>query len=513
MTTTDTTRHHETHATHGAGRTDESHTQAVAMRAWGRVRERLQTDLGETMWQTWLRQLEFLAVTDGMVYLAHASGHAVRHIKNQYAARLRMHWQAQLSGVRDIHISQKHATSPDCAQTASAHAHTPPHTNASMNNGTGTDLLFAADDLPQSPTSDATNEARDRDRPVYANEDDPSGGFLDPRMTFANFVTANPNHLAAAAAQEVANHPTVYNPLFIHGGVGLGKTHLLQAIAWCVRNKAETQKVVYLSAERFMTNFVKAVRNKEVTRFVGRVRSVDVLIMDDLHFICGKEKTQEEFFHTYNTLMSQQKQIILAADRPPKDLDLGEKLQSRLNCGMVVKINPTDFALRLKILQARVVWERNPLPQSVLEYLAQKITGNVRELEGALNRISAHTRHYGKIPSMDEINEILADIIRVNKKRITVASIQRTVVHQYGVKSAELLSRRRTQDIVRPRQIAMYLAKNLTRCSYPEIGRHFGNRDHTTIMHGVRVIEKAMAKDAEFADEVKMVEGLVKKDG
>ncbi|MCG8625214.1 MAG: DnaA/Hda family protein, partial [Proteobacteria bacterium] len=259
MTTTDNTHHHESHGSHGAGQTHksqgETHSHAVAMRAWGRVRERLQADMGETMWQTWLRKLEFLAVTDGIVYLAHSSGPAVRHIKNQYAGRLRMHWQAQLSGVRDIHISQKQVATPGDAQTASSHAHnTPPTpnntnaTNAGMNNGMGmdtdSDLLFPADDLPQSPTTDHANEARDRDRPVYANEDDPSGGFLDPRMTFTNFVTATPNHLAAAAAQEVAAHPTVYNPLFIHGGVGLGKTHLLQAIAWCVRNKTETQKII-----------------------------------------------------------------------------------------------------------------------------------------------------------------------------------------------------------------------------------------------------------------------------
>ncbi|MCG8625680.1 MAG: chromosomal replication initiator protein DnaA, partial [Proteobacteria bacterium] len=496
------------------------------MRAWERVRQCMHTDLGETMWRIWLRELEFLAFTDGTVYLAHASEVAVRHIKNQYAARLRMYWRAELPEARAVHISQKKATASTTTPMAKANA-TANTINAKQGNTqcntqdntmeisktdscanshdphasdnylcVNTDLLFSPNDLPRKPMvsseGDAyANEAKDRDRPVYANEDDPGGGFLDPRMTFANFINGTPNHLAIAAAQEVATHPNAYNPLFIHGGVGLGKTHLLQAIAWHIRNKAEVQKIVYLSAERFMTHFLHALKTNETARFMNRFRSVDVLIMDDLHFICGKQKTQEEFFHTYNTLISQHKQVILAADRSPADLSLGEKLQSRLNRGMVVKVNPTNIALRLEILKARIVWERIDLPDRVLNYLAQKITGNVRELEGALTRINGHMRLYGSIPNMEEINEILADIIRVNKKRITIASIQRMVARHYSVKPDELLSRRRTQDIVRPRQVAMYLAKNLTRCSYPEIGRHFGNRDHTTIMHGVRVIEKA----------------------
>ena len=456
-------------------------------------------DFGTTKWQHWFRQLEYAGLANGTVYLVHAAAPAVRYINSQYADLLRIYWRAELPEAQAVHISQKQTQSPEADSVTS-----------------DSDLLFAPQDLPitaSMPDSDETSEASDQDRPIFADADDTGGGFLDPRMTFANFIVGEANHLAAAAAQEIANKPTTYNPLFIHGGVGLGKTHLLQAIAWHARstNTNAKKNIVYLSAERFMTRFLHALKSKTTSQFMQRLRSVDVLIVDDVQFICGKEKTQEEFLHTYNNLIGQHKQVILAADRPPLELPLGEKLQSRLNCGMVVKIHPCDARLRLAILNARMAWEKIELPDPIVNYLAQKITGNVRELEGALTRLSGQMRHTGKTPSIDQINVILADLLRAHTKRITIADIQRIIAEYYGVKSAELLSRRRTKDIVRPRHIAMYLGKNLTRCSYPEIGRRFGNRDHSTVMHAVRTIERLMKHDSEFADEVALLRGLVRK--
>jgi chromosomal replication initiator protein len=346
---------------------------------------------------------------------------------------------------------------------------------------------------------------------VKSDSGDELGGILDQRMTFDNFIVGKPNELAYAAAMRAAESDVPsFNPLFLHGGVGLGKTHLMHAIAWHIRRRDPSRKVVYLSAEKFMYRFIRALRYRDTMQFKEQFRSVDVLMVDDVQFISGKDSTQEEFFHTFNALIDQNRQIILSADKSPTNLDgMEERLKSRLNWGMVADIHPTTFELRLGILQARAELEKINLPHKVMEYLAHKITSNVRELEGALNRLSAYASLFDVPITIDTVHEILSDLLRSSSAQISIDAIQREVARYYNIRQTEMHSNRRSRNIVRPRQIAMYLAKNLTNCSYPQIGSRFGDRDHTTVMHAVRKIEDMMTEDRQMADDVVMIRSLL----
>jgi chromosomal replication initiator protein len=346
---------------------------------------------------------------------------------------------------------------------------------------------------------------------VKSDSGDELGGILDQRMTFDNFIVGKPNELAYAAAMRAAESDVPsFNPLFLHGGVGLGKTHLMHAIAWHIRRRDPSRKVVYLSAEKFMYRFIRALRYRDTMQFKEQFRSVDVLMVDDVQFISGKDSTQEEFFHTFNALIDQNRQIILSADKSPTNLDgMEERLKSRLNWGMVADIHPTTFELRLGILQARAELEKINLPHKVMEYLAHKITSNVRELEGALNRLSAYASLFDVPITIDTVHEVLSDLLRSSSAQISIDAIQREVARYYNIRQTEMHSNRRSRNIVRPRQIAMYLAKNLTNCSYPQIGSRFGDRDHTTVMHAVRKIEDMMTEDRQMADDVVMIRSLL----
>lgn len=327
---------------------------------------------------------------------------------------------------------------------------------------------------------------------------------LDPRFKFENFVVGPSNAMAhAAALRLVESKKMPFNPLFIYGGVGLGKTHLMHAIAHALREKAPQKTVMYLSAEKFMFQFVKALRAKDTMAFKEVFRSVDVLMIDDVQFISGKEATQEEFFHTFNALIDQNKQIIISADRSPNDLPgIDDRLRSRLSWGLVADIQPTSYELRLGILKAKRDLLGVDMPDAVLEFLALKVTSNIRELEGALNRIAAHA-DVSKAPiTLETTQNVLQDLLRSHDRRITIDEIQRRVSEHYNLKVSDMHSARRSRNVARPRQIAMYLAKQLTARSLPEIGRKFGGRDHTTVMHAVRKIEELMEDDASFAQDV-----------
>jgi len=330
---------------------------------------------------------------------------------------------------------------------------------------------------------------------------------LDPRFTFDTFVVGKPNALAHAAARRVVESSSIpFNPLFLYGGVGLGKTHLMHAIAWHLKEIAPEKTVMYLSAEKFMYQFVKALRANNTMSFKDKFRSVDVLMIDDIQFISGKESTQEEFFHTFNALVDQNKQIIISADKSPSDLSgLDERLRSRLAWGLVADIHPTTYELRLGILQAKRSQLEADVPDSVLEFLALKVTSNVRELEGALNRIVAHADVAGQEITLESTQEVLQDLLRAHDRRITIDEIQRKVAEHYNLRLADMHSARRARNVARPRQVAMYLAKQLTARSLPEIGRKFGGRDHTTVMHAVRKIEELMEEDAQIAQDVDIV--------
>ena len=309
--------------------------------------------------------------------------------------------------------------------------------------------------------------------------------------------------------------PVSFNPLFLYGGVGLGKTHLMHAIAWEVKASNPEARVLYLSAEQFMYRFVSALRFKDMHGFKEMFRSVDMLMVDDVQFISGKDSTQEEFFHTFNALVEQQKQIVISADRAPGEIDgLEERIKSRLQWGLVVDLHPTDYELRLGILQAKAEaqLERNPgvrIGQGVMEFLAHRISSNVRVLEGALNRLFAYAELVGREIDLDMTQECLTDLLRVSERKVTIDEIIRKVADHYNLRMSDLLSARRARQVARPRQVAMYLAKTLTSRSLPDIGRRFGGRDHTTVIHAVRKIEELRAADVQIAEDVELLRRML----
>ena len=338
------------------------------------------------------------------------------------------------------------------------------------------------------------------------------GAPLDGRFTFDTFVVGKPNELAHAAARRVAEGgPVTFNPLFLYGGVGLGKTHLMHAIAHELSRTRPDLNVVYLSAEQFMYRFVQALRDRKMMDFKHLFRSVDVLMVDDVQFIAGKDSTQEEFFHTFNALVDQNKQIIISADRAPGEIkDLEDRIKSRLQCGLVVDLHPRDYELRLGILQTKAEQYRAQYPglvlnDGVLEFLAHRIRTNVRVLQGALTRLFAFASLVGREITMELTQDCLADVLRASERKITVEEIQRRVAEHYNIRMSDMIGPKRVRNFARPRQVAMFLCKQLTSRSLPEIGRHFGGRDHTTVMHGVRRVEELRIQDGQIAEDLEML--------
>ncbi len=369
---------------------------------------------------------------------------------------------------------------------------------------------------PRDPAPAERPAAPQRRRARAAAAEDLPGAPLDSRYTFDSFVVGKPNELAHAAARRVAEGgPVSFNPLFLYGGVGLGKTHLMHAIAHELTRHQPDMRVLYLSAEQFMYRFVQALRDRSVMDFKELFRSVDVLMVDDVQFIAGKDSTQEEFFHTFNALVDQNKQIVISADRAPGEIkDLEDRIKSRLQCGLVVDLHPTDYELRLGVLQTKLELYRTQYPglriaPGVLEFVAHKVTSNIRVLEGALTRLFAYASLVGREINLDLAQDCLADILRASDRKVTVEEIQRKVAEYYNVRLSDLIGPKRPRNIARPRQVAMYLAKVLTTRSLPDIGRRFGGRDHTTIMHGVRKIEELAAVDSQLADDIQMLRRLL----
>ena len=346
----------------------------------------------------------------------------------------------------------------------------------------------------------------------FPKDNELTGAQLDKRFTFDAFVVGKPNELAHAAARRVAEGGDVsFNQLFLYGGVGLGKTHLMHAIAWELSNRRPDINVLYLSAEQFMYRFVQALRERKMMDFKQLFRSVDILMVDDVQFIAGKGSTQEEFFHTFNALVDQNKQIIISGDRAPGEIkDLEDRIKSRLQSGLVVDLHPTDYELRLGILQSKVERQKQQYPElsidnNVLEFLALRISTNVRVLEGALTRLFAFASLIGRHITLEVAQDCLADVLRASERKITVEEIQRKVSEHYNIRLSDMIGPKRLRTYARPRQIAMFLSKQLTSRSLPEIGRRFGGRDHTTVMHGVKRIEELRAQDGQIAEDLEML--------
>ena len=474
---------------------DGHSSPAILADRWRRVRSRLQAELGEATFNSWFKQIELVGAEDGRVMLSVPTRFIRNWVVSHYADRLAELWADEDAAYTRVEVS---------VSTDGSALHKP----AAVSLG---ETAPACDAAPALHVSQPAPSGLPQ-----GFEDAGVGAPLDPRFTFEAFVVGKSNELAHAAARRVAEATDVtFNPLFLYGGVGLGKTHLMHAIAWEIRTRHPERKVLYLSAEKFMYQFVRALRFKDTMAFKQQFRSVDVLMIDDVQFISGKDSTQEEFFHTFNALIDHNRQVIISADRSPSDLDgIEERIRSRLGWGLAADIHPTDYELRLGILQAKAdeMMQRNgpvAIPSGVLEFLAHRIVSNVRELEGALKRVVAYASLVGRPITPEMTQEVLRDLLRSNDRKITIEEIQRRVAEYYNVRLADMLSARRARAVARPRQVAMYLSKQLTTRSLPEIGRKFGGRDHTTVIHAVRKIDELRQADSGIEEDVDLLRRML----
>ncbi|WP_054008240.1 chromosomal replication initiator protein DnaA [Cypionkella psychrotolerans] len=450
----------------------------MTQEAWGKVRETLAKRIGKNNFTSWIEPLRWAGLTNGVARFEVPTTFFGDWVSRNYSDHILglLNAEGHAAGRTEFFVPMTQAANAPVAPLAA--------------------------DKP----ARAAKPSRNR------SDDDLPGATLDSRFTFDSFVVGKPNELAHAAARRVAEGgPVTFNPLFLYGGVGLGKTHLMHAIAHELQARQPQLRVLYLSAEQFMYRFVQALRDKQIMDFKELFRSVDVLMVDDVQFIAGKDSTQEEFFHTFNALIDQNKQIVISADRAPGEIkDLEDRIKSRLQCGLVVDLHPTDYELRLGILQQKAEYYRQQykglaISTGVLEFLAHRITTNVRVLEGALTRLFAFASLVGREITLELVQDCLADILRASDRKLTIEEIQRKVAEHYNIRLSDMIGPKRLRNIARPRQVAMYFAKQLTSRSLPEIGRRFGGRDHTTIMHGVRKIEELMSTDSQLSDDLQLL--------
>ncbi|SVA13981.1 uncharacterized protein METZ01_LOCUS66835 [marine metagenome] len=449
---------------------------------WLNLKKDLKKIVGDTAYNNWLKQLTFLSVKDQTISFSVPTKFLRDWVVNNYADKIKNQCKNYIKNIEAIKFVVKPAGGRVVPGTARTIKNTDNQWKSSLD--------------------------------IRSNQSSSSNDFgapLDPRFTFDNFVVGKPNELAFAASQRVAESENVtFNPLFLYGGVGLGKTHLMHAIGWKIKEKSPDRKVIYLSAEKFMYQFVRALRYKDTSAFKEQFRSIDILMIDDVQFISGKDNTQEEFFHTFNALIEQNRQIVISADKSPSDLDgVQERLKSRLGCGLVADIHPTTYELRLGILIEKAQKRGVEIPSKVLEFLSHRIVSNVREMEGALNRLVAHATLVGTSITVETAQVVLQDLLKSNNRKITIEEIQKKVAEHFNIRLTDMHSPRRSRSVARPRQIAMYLAKSNTSRSLPEIGRKFGGRDHTTVMHAVKKIEELKQEDNNFNEDIELLKRLI----
>lgn len=460
--------------------------------AWSDVRNILRGSVGENNFITWIEPLRLAELRDGVARLTAPTNFVANWVNRNFAEHI---LRGLASSGQEVHRVEITVDAQPAGRTTGA----------------------GADDAARSVQKAITAPGRPASAPARSSEEgDLPGATLDARFTFDNFVVGKPNALAHAAARRVAEGGTVtFNPLFLYGGVGLGKTHLMHAIAWELHSRQPGLRVLYLSAEQFMYRFVQALRERQIMDFKSLFRSVDVLMVDDVQFIAGKDSTQEEFFHTFNALVDQNKQIVISADRAPGEIkDLEARISSRMQCGLVVDLHPTNYELRLGILHRKAAqfaqsYGSIKIEDGVFEFLAHRITTNVRVLEGALQRLFAFSSLIGQEVTLDMVQDCLSDMLRSSERRVTVEEIQRKVAEHFNIRLSDMLGPKRTRTIARPRQIAMYLSKEMTSRSLPEIGRRFGGRDHTTILHGVRKVVEMRAQDNQLNEDIELLRRLL----
>lgn len=436
---------------------------------WRQVASDLHTQYGDALYKSWFSKINFLEASLNTVILATPTNFIRDWVKSRYSQAILHLLKSYDQNIRLLEIVTRESA--------------------------GHKIIF------QAPLPDTDIKADNDSEGIFST--------LDVRFTFDNFVVGGPNELAYAAARAVAESSSAVaesNPLFLYGGVGLGKTHLMHAIAWYIKQNNPKRKVIYMSAEKFMYQFVKALRNKDVMSFKEEFRSVDVLMIDDIQFISGKDSTQEEFFHTFNTLIDNNRQMVISCDRSPSDLDnIEDRVKSRLGWGLVADVHSTTYELRLGILESKLEQMNIHIPKDVIEFLAAKITSNVRELEGALNKVIAHSTLVGREVTLENTQNILRDLLRSNERIITIEDIQKKVAERYNIKYSDMSSPRRMRSIARPRQVAMYLSKMLTPKSLTDIGKKFGKKDHTTVMHAIKKVEELCETDLEFREELSLL--------
>ena len=453
--------------------------------SWIRVRLKLKSKLGENIYKNWIESLELVKIEKKSAVFNVSNSFIANWIDRNYRETIIETFKNEEIFIDEILFDYNNVNSPSFSNEENSYKIKDNKSSHLKHNLDNKNI-----ELPSSP--------------------------LDKRFTFDRFVVGKPNELAHAAAKRVSETgPVTFNPLFLYGGVGLGKTHLMHAIAWQIKKTNPYSRMLYLSAEQFMYRFVQALRFKDMYGFKEIFRSVDILMVDDVQFIAGKESTQDEFFHTFNALVEQGKQLVISGDRAPGEIDgLEDRIKSRLAWGLVVDLHPTDYELRLGILQSKVEIQSKLHPgininNGILEFLAHRISSNVRVLEGSLTRLFAYASLVGRPIDIDMAQECLADILRISERKVTIEEIIRKVADHYNLRMSDMISARRSRTISRPRQLAMFLAKNLTSKSLPEIGRRFGGRDHTTVIHAVKKIEELKNKDLQSAEEVEILRRML----
>ena len=442
--------------------TSVAENSAVYSSLWIQCARSLEAELSEQQFNTWIRPLQ-LVVDGAVVKLLAPNRFVVDWVRSHCLEQIRSWWT-------------RHSES-------------------------GAEIVVEVGSRPvarrEVPAAEPA-EARSASAPVSA-----LGGRLNPTFTFDSFVEGKSNQLARAAAVQVAQNPgSAYNPLFIYGGVGLGKTHLMHAIGNLIQSRDQSAKVAYVHSERFVSDMVFGLRHNTIAEFKRAYRTLDALLIDDIQFFARKDRSQEEFFHTFNALLEGQRQIVLTCDRYPKEVaGLEERLKSRFGWGLTVAIEPPELETSVAILMSKAAAEGDTLPEEVAFFIAQRIRSNVRELEGALRRVLANARFTGRAITLDFAKEALRDVLALQDKLVTVENIQKTTAEYFKIRVADLLSKRRSRSIARPRQIAMALAKELTTHSLPEIGDAFGGRDHTTVLHACRRIKALRETDTRVAED------------
>jgi len=449
-----------------------SDVQSQLDRSWQTISAGLRRDLGAQIFGQWIKpiKLENFDPSSGELQLILPSEFAANWVRERYADRLTLAWKNHFPQVQKISFAAKAGAARIAQVKKAGSAEFSGHTRTAQND------RFRLD--------------------------------LDPRMTFDEFIAGHSNVLALNAAQRTAAaEKPLFSPLYLQSSTGQGKTHLMHAIGHAYRAEFPTARIIYMSAERFMIEFVSAMRRNEAMEFKASLRAADLLMIDDIQFIVGKISTQEEFLHTIDTLISQGKRVVVAADRPPQALDgVDQRLLSRLSMGLVADIQSAGLELRRDILRHRLeTMPHQNVSDDVVEFLARTISRNLRELEGGLNKLLAYAQLTGREISKELAEEQLSDILSACRRRITIDEIQRTVCEYYRLERNEMSSKRRARAVARPRQVAMYLAKVMTPRSYPEIGRKFGGRDHSTVIHAVKLVEQLRGEDSEMENDVRML--------